>query len=91
MKAGYGTPTFFNKENILISPRYQLHIASATRASSNGSSDGHSQKKAKKRRSPAIVSKNTNTTMIITHEVQVFQKRCLQEKKQCTIPIIIRS
>jgi hypothetical protein len=42
------THFFFDKGNILISRRYQLHPASATTHHPNGTTDAHSQKQEKK-------------------------------------------
>jgi hypothetical protein len=42
------TMTFFNKEHILISWRYQLHLCYATTHCPSGITDAHSQSKKKK-------------------------------------------
>jgi hypothetical protein len=43
------SPSFFNKGNILISRRYQLHTASVTPQYPNGGMDAHIKKETKNR------------------------------------------
>jgi hypothetical protein len=54
-------PCFFDKGNILISIKYQLHPASATTHCLSDNTDAHSQKKKEelqKRKSPTTVIKS---------------------------------
>jgi hypothetical protein len=83
---------FFDKGNILISKRYQLHPASATAHHPNGTTDAHSQKKekkTKKQKAPLqyLGPNNSNTsTAKTTPEIQTLQKRRLQEGNSALTP-----
>jgi hypothetical protein len=89
--------TFFDKEHILISRRYQLHPVSATTPCPNNIKNAHSQKKEKnykKRKVPLQRSKtwnNNSDTTKTTPADQLLHKRRLQEGNNAQNDVVARS
>jgi hypothetical protein len=72
---------FPDKEHLLISQRYQLHLASATTHYPSCITDAHNQKK-EPRYSDLFLVTTTINTIKTAPEIQLLHKKCLQTRNR---------